>query len=419
MNTTKEMLESIIEASKPKTQAFDTVAEVTRVENGTAWVHIPGGVRETPVKLTIAAKAGDTVQVRVSGGRAFMVGNASAPPTDDTVADHAIKETRTVGKAVKTVKEIAEKALNAAKGKSKVFHQATQPTGSAYDIGDTWFDTANDYAMYVWNGSAWVLEQFGEDSIATGAIKARHIYAGSVTTDKLAANAITAEMISGKDITGGTFRTELGDSLYFEIDRLFNTDAVLVTPYTPADPEQVYSKLQAQGLFNLILNGDTEVNRSRLVPCIFSAGNRYPNPSEFSGTGKYGWFADKFIYADRHYSHNGKLLSKDDIREATHGMTDSQIGVSGLSCVINEITGVVVLRFESFAFAPNTGTDTGAYQLPAALYPHAALDLVSTHNGVRFRITQEGCIQPYATTSTSGNTAIRGSFTYIAAFGIS
>lgn len=418
MNTTREMLESIIEASKPKTQAFDTVAEVTRVENGTAWVHIPGGVRETPVKLTINAKAGDTVQVRVSGGRAFMVGNASAPPTDDTVADHAIKETRTVGKAVKQVEKVAEKALNAARGKSKVFHQAIEPTG-VLTVGDTWFDTANDYAMYTWNGSAWVLEQFGEDSIATGAVKARHIYAGAVTTDKLDANAITAAMISGKDITGGTFRTELGDSLYFEIDRLFNTDAVLVTPYTPADPEQVYSKLQAQGLFNLILNGDTEVNRSRLVPCIFSAGNRYPNPSEFSGAGKYGWFADKFIYADRHYSHNGKLLSKDDIREAIRGMSASDIGVSGLSAAINDITGVVVLRFESFSFAAGTDTDSTAYHLPAALYPVAPLDLVSTHNGVRFKITAEGHIQPYATTSTSGNTAIRGSFTYIAAFGIS
>lgn len=403
------MLESIIEASKPKTQAFDTVAEVTRVENGTAWVHIPGGVRETPVKLTIAAKAGDTVQVRVSGGRAFMVGNASAPPTDDTVADRAVKETRTVGKAVKQVEKVAEKALNAARGKSKVFHQATEPTGT-FTVGDTWFDTANDYAMYTWDGSAWVLEQFGEDSIATGAIKARHIYAGAVTTDKLDANAITAEMISGKNITGGTFRTMLGDSLYFEIYKLMHRTAV--DPYTPADPEQVYSKLQAQGLFNLILNNGTEVNRSKLVPCIFSAGSGYPNPSEFTGDEKYGWFADHFVYADRHYSSKGKLISADDIREATRGMSASDIGVSGLSAVINDITGMVVLRFESFSFDANTGTDSTAYHLPVALYPVAPLDLVSTHNGVRFKITAEGYIQPY--TAITSQTGIRGSFTYIA-----
>lgn len=68
------------------TSAYDTQATVLRVEGNTAWVHIPGGVDETPVKMTIDAKAGDVVQVRVSGGRAFLVGNATAPPTDDAEA---------------------------------------------------------------------------------------------------------------------------------------------------------------------------------------------------------------------------------------------------------------------------------------------------------------------------------------------
>ena len=68
------------------TSAYDSVAEVRRVEGDTAWVHIAGGVDETPVKLTIAAKAGDVVQVRVGGGRAWITGNASAPPTDDKTA---------------------------------------------------------------------------------------------------------------------------------------------------------------------------------------------------------------------------------------------------------------------------------------------------------------------------------------------
>ena len=73
--------------TKPKgTTPYDTTAKVLRVENGIAWVHIAGGVDETPVKMTIDAKAGDTVQVRVSGGRAFLVGNATAPPTDDAEA---------------------------------------------------------------------------------------------------------------------------------------------------------------------------------------------------------------------------------------------------------------------------------------------------------------------------------------------
>ena len=82
----RSMVDAIRNADKAKTSPYDTTATVRRVESGVAWVHIPGGVDETPVKMTIAAKPGDNVQVRVSGGRAFLVGNASAPPTDDRTA---------------------------------------------------------------------------------------------------------------------------------------------------------------------------------------------------------------------------------------------------------------------------------------------------------------------------------------------
>lgn len=80
-----------MEALKPKPtpQPYDSQATVTRVEDDTLWVHIPGGVDETPVKKTIAASVGDEVQVRVSGGRAWVTGNASAPPTDDAAANAA------------------------------------------------------------------------------------------------------------------------------------------------------------------------------------------------------------------------------------------------------------------------------------------------------------------------------------------
>ena len=87
-----------------RTGAYDTAATVTRVEGSTAWVHIPGGVDETPVRMTIAAKPGDTVQIRVGQGSAWMVGNATAPPTDDTRAKHAELEAReAAGTATKFV----------------------------------------------------------------------------------------------------------------------------------------------------------------------------------------------------------------------------------------------------------------------------------------------------------------------------
>lgn len=72
---------------------YDAPAVVTRIEgNATAWVKIAGSDTETPVKLTIDAKAGDTVQVRVGGGSAWLTGNQTAPPTDDTKADKAMEQ---------------------------------------------------------------------------------------------------------------------------------------------------------------------------------------------------------------------------------------------------------------------------------------------------------------------------------------
>lgn len=88
----RSLMESMQEASRPKTSAYDTTATVRRVEDGVAWVHIPGGVDETPVKMTIAAHEGDKVQVRVGGGTAWLTGNGTRPPTDDLLAALA-KET--------------------------------------------------------------------------------------------------------------------------------------------------------------------------------------------------------------------------------------------------------------------------------------------------------------------------------------
>ena len=89
MKTTKKIVRAMKSVSDKQTKSYDTTATVKRIEGSTAWVHIPGGIDETPVELTIAAKIGDVVQVRVGGGRAWIVGNATAPPTDDTVAFRA------------------------------------------------------------------------------------------------------------------------------------------------------------------------------------------------------------------------------------------------------------------------------------------------------------------------------------------
>ena len=101
----KDMAEAVKATARQqeRTSPYDTSAEVRRIEGGTAWVHIPGGVDETPVKLTIACKPGDTVQVRVGGGSAWLVGNASAPPTDDSRANEIYELLKKTRKGLKEV----------------------------------------------------------------------------------------------------------------------------------------------------------------------------------------------------------------------------------------------------------------------------------------------------------------------------
>ena len=89
MVTEKEFLKVLNNKDKgPK--PYDTTAEVVRVEDGVAWVHIDGGVEETPAELTINAVKGDRVKVRLVGGQAFLIGNGTAPPTNDRVANNAL-----------------------------------------------------------------------------------------------------------------------------------------------------------------------------------------------------------------------------------------------------------------------------------------------------------------------------------------
>ena len=112
MDGIDKLIDSVKRIIRKETEAYDTAATVRRIEGKTAWVHIDGGVDETPVKLTINAQPGDSVQVRVSGGKAFLVGNGSAPPTDDRVANYA----RTIAATAQTTAEDAQEAAEAVTG---------------------------------------------------------------------------------------------------------------------------------------------------------------------------------------------------------------------------------------------------------------------------------------------------------------
>lgn len=112
-----EFVKEIASAMKEsKTKPYDTVAKVLRVDEKTAYVHIDGGADETPAQMAINCKSGDTVKIRVSGGKAWLTGNLTSPPTDDTVAEKVKQSHERFKKgAVKNFGLQNEKIINAAK----------------------------------------------------------------------------------------------------------------------------------------------------------------------------------------------------------------------------------------------------------------------------------------------------------------
>lgn len=121
------LYDALTESDERKPKPYDTKAEVLRVEGETVWVKIPGGIDETPVARTNNANAGDQVMVRISGGRAWLLGNQTNPATDDRVA---IQAGESAGAAM-------ERASNAALAAEEANFQAGRATVYANEAKDS------------------------------------------------------------------------------------------------------------------------------------------------------------------------------------------------------------------------------------------------------------------------------------------
>lgn len=143
-NIEKAFLQAIQNANKKKTTAYDTMAEVVRVEGNTAWVHIDGGVTETPAEMTISCQKGDIVRVRVANGSAYLIGNNTAPPTDDATAIRATSIATTAHQTAIIAGEKAEAAQPAYTSYAIYYllsiAQPDTPTESTY-ISEGWNTT--------------------------------------------------------------------------------------------------------------------------------------------------------------------------------------------------------------------------------------------------------------------------------------
>ena len=127
-----DLYKSLTESNNRKPKAYDTKAEVLREEGNIVWVKIPGGIDETPVQKTNNAKPGDTVMVRVSGGRAWVLGNNTSPATDDTRANQAYQVGSEAGAIADIAIKNASRAQEAADSAAASANQALQDAATAH-----------------------------------------------------------------------------------------------------------------------------------------------------------------------------------------------------------------------------------------------------------------------------------------------
>lgn len=91
--TAFEKLFGLIRKNEKRTGS-DYTATVTRVKDGIAYVQITGAeITDTPVAMSVDAKAGDQVRVRINGGKAWLTGNDTRPPNDSTADIEKVSNT--------------------------------------------------------------------------------------------------------------------------------------------------------------------------------------------------------------------------------------------------------------------------------------------------------------------------------------
>ena len=190
-----------------KTKAYDTVAKVLRVDEKTAYVHIDGGADETPAQMAINCKAGDSVKIRVSGGRAWLTGNLTSPPTDDTAAEK-VKQSHERFKK-RTVKNFGlqnEKIINAAKTATNFIDYID---GVGLVVGDMRGNTLKQntlldaYGMAVRNGNREIV-RFGTAPIVITNTDGDKTYEGSGSVMQSDRNiVVSTQQTNPDDIHGG------------------------------------------------------------------------------------------------------------------------------------------------------------------------------------------------------------------------
>ena len=121
-----------------------------------------------------------------------------------------------------------------ADGKNTVYYQASAPTGGTYKVSDIWFDTNDGNKMYMWNGTTWVAEQFGNAAISDLSITNAKIANATIQSAKIAnldAGKVTTGTMSAARIKGDTL-TLGGENNVDGMLKVYDANGTLVGSFT-------------------------------------------------------------------------------------------------------------------------------------------------------------------------------------------
>lgn len=163
----RDFIKAIQNANKTATSAYDTAARVTRVEGSTAWVHVEGGVEETPVEMSISCEPGDDVRVRINKGAAYIIGNNTNPPTNDKAAVQQVMNIsqiarQTATKAYEYLQSLFDELSKyVAKGTSNIgiLSEVMKKTGDGVEIYKN--DTDNNVYVQIHDSDVDVIQKAG------------------------------------------------------------------------------------------------------------------------------------------------------------------------------------------------------------------------------------------------------------------
>ena len=268
-----KVLEVIRRDIRKNTSDSSDVGTVKRIDGNIAWVQYDEkNPQVTPVVISGAScKKGDKVRIKNNNGTAFILGNDSNPPTDDTKAEHAQVTAEISGRTAEEAQTTASEA-----------EQTATVASQTAEAADTKADTA--------------LEQVGA-SITTDTLHYLATDLDSGVTTSTPGWTTTIQSITEEDPylwTYHTYHKASGQSV--------NTTPVITGVYGPQGEQGIQGIQGPAG--NDGNDGDDGVSVTAVQPQYYlstssssATGGSWGNSLNYE-TGKYIWTRDQITYSN-------------------------------------------------------------------------------------------------------------------------